>query len=415
MVTIIETQTSLALEASRPNLTSIPVLDFNLTTSPTTKPRFLGQLREALVIIGFFYLKNPPLPTCVKQEFVQKSMALCNQPLEKKMEIAMVNSKHFLGYSGMGLERTAMRMDHREMFDFLTPMPPPKPEDPVWMNVQGPNQWPDENVVPGFRVALENYLAAISNLGNIMKSLVAEALDLAPDALDKFFHDPPRNKVSLLKYPPPPPPSHTTTSVPVQQNSSSSRRLHSSNSNTGDDEEKETFQGVGAHKDGGFLTYLLQATSHPGLEAQSKTGIWVPVPPLPNTLVVNVGRSLEAMTGGVCTATTHRVRLGPNDFVDPRTGRARGPRFSYPVFQTLKLDLTRDDLCSLRLPPAVRALVRDGDRAKSDAEAFFAQYHLMSPGQGIFTARLTSHPDVGRRWYPELLEAALKGQEDFRS
>ena len=233
-----------------------------------------------------------------------------------------------------------------------------------------------------------------------MKRLVAEALDLPPDAMDKFFHDPPRNKVSLLKYPPPPP-----------QTTGAQRGIHG----IFDDEEEDPgsdsrFQGVGPHKDGGFLTYLLQATGHTGLEAQNKSGEWIPIPPIQDTLVVNVGRSLESMTNGVCVATTHRVSLGPQDFVDHQ-GRPLGPRFSYPVFQTLKLDVMHDELCSLQIPDHIRALVKD-EKIKSDAEHFFAQYHLMSPGKGIFTARLTSHPDVGRRWYPELLEAALSGQKE---
>jgi isopenicillin N synthase-like dioxygenase len=135
------TQTETAvLTTTTANFTSIPVLDYDLTKLPTTKPHFLSQLREALVVVGFFYLKNPPVPVEVRKAFVQKSIDLCNLPLEKKMEIDMVNSKHFLGYSRMGLERTARKMDHREMFDFLTPMPPPAPDAPIWMNAQGPNQ-----------------------------------------------------------------------------------------------------------------------------------------------------------------------------------------------------------------------------------------------------------------------------------
>jgi isopenicillin N synthase-like dioxygenase len=227
-----------------------------------------------------------------------------------------------------------------------------------------------------------------------MKMLVAEALDLEATAMDRFFHHPPRNKVSVLKYPVPPP----STSI----------------SNRGEESNSERrFQGVGSHKDGGFLTYLLQATPHTGLEAQNKSGDWIPVPQIEDTLVINVGRSLESMTRGVCTATTHRVSLRHQDFFDQH-GRELGPRYSFPVFQTLKLDLMHEELCSLELPAHITALVQD-QKVKSDAEAFFAQHHLMSPGQGIFTARLTSHPDVGRRWYPELLEAALKGQKEAQA
>ncbi|KAI1279485.1 putative oxidoreductase [Xylaria sp. FL0933] len=392
MISITET---LAVVDTASSFTSIPVIDLSLAESPVTKPSFLSALRYALVVVGFFYVKNSTVPHQVENEFVQKSIDLCNLPLKKKLEIDMINSKHFLGYSQMGLEKTAQKMDCREMFDFLSPMPPPEPNAPLWMNVQGPNQWPDENAVPGFRRALENYLAAIGDLGSKMKTLVAEALDLEPCALDRFFTDPPRNKVSLLKYP-------TPKSLLMSLETSVATR----------GEDQGVFQGVGCHKDGGFLTYLLQATQHGGLEAQNKSGAWIPVPPIPNTLVVNVGRSLESMTGGVCTATTHRVNLKPEYFMD-EAYRSLGPRYSFPVFQTLKLDLTNEELLSLRLPAHISSLVKD-EKVKSDAEAYFAKFHLQGPGKGIFTARLTSHPNVGRRWYPVELEQALKGQKEFK-
>lgn len=97
--------------------TSIPVLDLSLVESPATKPVFLSELRRALVIVGFFYLKNTPVSTEVQRAFVQKSKDLFDLTLEKKLEIDMVNSKHFLGYSQMGCEKTARKTDHREMFD----------------------------------------------------------------------------------------------------------------------------------------------------------------------------------------------------------------------------------------------------------------------------------------------------------
>lgn len=40
-----------------------------------------------------------------------------NLPLEKKLEIEMVNSKHFLGYARLGQEITALKNDYREQFD----------------------------------------------------------------------------------------------------------------------------------------------------------------------------------------------------------------------------------------------------------------------------------------------------------
>ena len=135
-------------------------------------------------------------------------------------------------------------------------------------------------------------------------------MDLHPNAFLKFFDVPQRNKISIVKYPPP----------------------EASATN------KNTFQGVGSHKNGGFLTYLLQATEHARLEAQNKYGDWVPVPSIPHTLVVNVDRSLEYITSGVCTIATHSVNLRSECFTDAN-GRFLGPRFSFPVFQTFNPDI----------------------------------------------------------------------------
>lgn len=72
-------------------------------------------------------------------------------------------------------------------------------------------------------------------------------------------------------------------------------------------------------------SYLLQATDHLGLQAQNSKGEWVDCPQIPGTFglfppsctfssdipntqkVVAMGQGLEAMTDGVCIATTHRV------------------------------------------------------------------------------------------------------------
>lgn len=103
--------------ADTKTFTSIPILDFIQAESAATKPLFLSKLREALVLVGFFYLKNPPVPKYEQKDFVEKAIALCNLPLEKKLEMDMVNSKHFLGYSRVGCEKTARKRDNREIFD----------------------------------------------------------------------------------------------------------------------------------------------------------------------------------------------------------------------------------------------------------------------------------------------------------
>ncbi|OOF94088.1 hypothetical protein ASPCADRAFT_149380 [Aspergillus carbonarius ITEM 5010] len=352
--------------------TSIPILDYSQVSSAHTKGAFLFDLRNALVNVGFFYLVNAPIATGVRDELIDQTFRLFDLPLEKKLEIEMVNSKHFLGYSRLGAETTARQTDYREQFDFATELPAPPPDAPLYRNIRGPNQWPDETAIPGFRHALEAYLAEMSPVAEAFRILIAEALDLPRTALQQFFENPTQQKLKLIRYPPPAAPSEA--------------------------------QGVGAHKDSEFLTFLLQATPHTGLEVQNKAGEWIPAPPMPDSLVVNIGRALEAVTGGVCTATTHRVSLAAGNFVDAQ-GLPLGPRFSIPVFQGMSLDLSAENI-SLDIPAHIRALIKD-DQVRSDAEATFNRMFRGNVGEGTLVHRVMSHQDVGRRWYPELLDWAL--------
>jgi isopenicillin N synthase-like dioxygenase len=69
-------------------------------------------------------------------------------------------------------------------------------------------------------------------------------------------------------------------------------------------------QGVGPHKDSTGLFTFLSQDNVGGLEVLNKGGDWIPVPPVEGSLVVNIQQGFEAITGGVCGATTHRVIVG---------------------------------------------------------------------------------------------------------
>ncbi|KAK6580437.1 hypothetical protein PZA11_007459 [Diplocarpon coronariae] len=356
----------------------IPLLDFALSKDALTKPSFLEELRRAIVNVGFFYIQNTTVSPATEAALIRKGIELLELPLEEKLKIEMANSKHFLGYARLGNEITALKPDYREQFDFATEAPAPGPDEPVWKNLRGPNQWPEESVVPGFRATVESYMSEIDTFSRHLSTLVAEALDLPADAFDQFFETPAHNKLKLVKYPAP----------------------------TSDAES----QGVGSHKDGSFLTFLLQATKHAGLEIQNKNGDWIQAKPIPGTLVINIGRSLQALTGGVCTATTHRVNLSPENFVG-EDGKSLGPRYSFPVFQGVRTDMDKDAI-DLVIPQHIKDLVMD-EKVRTDAEATFDKMFGDSTREAIFISRVTSHQDVGARWYPDILEKALKAQRDF--
>ena len=243
------------------------------------------------------------------------------------------------------------------------------------------SQWLPESTAPGLRQAIESYLKETQTLANQFVTLVAEALDLPPATFNQFFDRAPLSLLRIAAYPPP-----------------------------NDLKSLET-QGVGPHKDGNFLTYLLQGTEHSSLEVQSRSGKWISAPPIPNTLVVNIGRSLETLTQGVCVATTHRVNLRPDQYLGADENASLGTRLSFPFFQMLSLDVSEDSM-KLELPSHVLAM--RGAKAKSDAETFFEKIFSGLAGEAVLINAITSYPEVSARWYPKLMEDALRQQHTGR-
>ena len=96
--------------------TSIPILEYGDAISPTSKPAFLFALRHALVNVGFFYIRNPPIGVKVREQLVQKTSSFFALPTAEKEQVALANSRHFRGYAALGIERTGTKTDGRETF-----------------------------------------------------------------------------------------------------------------------------------------------------------------------------------------------------------------------------------------------------------------------------------------------------------
>ena len=146
---------------------SLPVLDLSQADDPCHKPALLSQLRDALFNIGFLYIKNHGVQEEIISNVVSLLPALFDQPAAAKASLSKLNSPHFLGYSGYAEESTLGEKDLREQFDFATELPavwdPSLRRDSLdekerdfsrlYWRLRGPNQWPSEEIVPGFRRA----------------------------------------------------------------------------------------------------------------------------------------------------------------------------------------------------------------------------------------------------------------------
>ncbi|KAF2628910.1 Clavaminate synthase-like protein [Macroventuria anomochaeta] len=364
------------MAADAETFTELPILPLSRALDPATKPQFLADLRSALLNVGFLYLSETGLP----QELVQDVIRECkgffeNLPQEEKERIEMKNEKSFLGWSRLDNETTALNTDHREQLDLSTPHPVPGPEAPLYHNLLAPNQWPSSQHLPAFRPAYEDYMRRMSEISTLFTSLIAEAIGLPADAFSQFFDEHQQHKLKIVKYPEVDVPDLPAGASEIDRKKWEIKR-----------------QGVGPHKDSMLTSYLLQACNQPGLQAQNAKGQWIDCMPIDGTLVVAIGQGMEALTNGVCASTTHRV-------LSPR--KSEGARYSIPFFQGVSYDAKFE---AMDVPESVLKLRDEARKArKDDVEFTFVKGKWGHLGEATLMNRVKSHPDVGERWYPDLL------------
>ncbi|CAN6675104.1 hypothetical protein TRVA0_088S00210 [Trichomonascus vanleenenianus] len=281
-------------------------------------------------------------------------------PEEEKLKVAMTTNPHFVGYTKLGAEMTAKATDLREQFDFGSALsidpksPDVDPSSPAWRRIRGPSPYLPDEVLPGFRAAIESYLANMEKLTRRLLQLVSECLNLERDTFTQFEGE--MNRLKLVKYP-------------------------------GSDDDK---QGVGPHKDSsGMLTFVYQDTTG-GLEVLNSEGEWIPATPIPGSFVVNIAQGFEALTGGRCCATSHRV-------ISPPSGVTR---YSIPYFHSVRLNLTLNeideqlDFINGKIPEST-----DEKRRNAAAPSEFLDPKYSCFGEAHLRNRIISHRDVAAIWY----------------
>jgi isopenicillin N synthase-like dioxygenase len=332
--------------------TTLPVLDLaRLDAGPQEREAFLAELRDTAYELGFFYVTNHGVDQSLIRDVRQLSRRFFALPEADKLAIEMINSPHFRGYNRKGMERTRGERDWREQVDIGAEREalPSDASLPPWSRLQGPNQWPA--ALPELRDVILRYPAAVIDLAIRMVRTFAAALGQPADVFEQIYTPAPHHLLKIIRYP--------------------------------GREATESDQGVGAHKDGGFVTLLLQDVQA-GLQVDYE-GTWIDAPPIAGTFVINVGEVLELASNGYLRATVHRV-ITPPAGVD---------RLSVPFFFGARLDA---QVPVLTLPPELAAGARGV--TQDPLNPLFREV-----GRNHLKSRLRSHPDVARRHHADLLEA----------
>ena len=338
--------------------TAIPLIDLRrLDATEEQRAVFLTELRAAAHDVGFFYVTGHEVDPRLLSDLMRSAKRFFSLPEADKLDIEIVNSPHFRGYNRVASERTRGQPDWREQIDIGAERPalPCDAGSPVWDRLRGPNQWPA--ALPELRPVIARWEAAAMQVLDRILPALALALGQSADALLPLYGDDPHYLVKLIRYP-----GRDATAAD---------------------------QGVGAHKDAGLITLLLQ-DDQGGLQVETPQG-WIDVPPRPGTFVVNIGELLELASDGYLRATMHRV-------VTPPAGIER---ISAAFFLGARLDAT---VPLFHLPPALAAEARGPERDPSNP--LFREV-----GQNYMKGRMRSHPDVARRHHSDLIGPLPQGSQ----
>jgi isopenicillin N synthase-like dioxygenase len=326
---------------------SLPILDLSDFTSgePERRASFVARLRETAHHVGFFYLRGYGASPAQIDAVLQATRDFFALPDAQKHAVHMAQSPHFRGYTAAGDEITRGARDWREQIDIGAERSlwAQDADAPAWTRLQGPNQWPTG--LPQLKPTLLAWQDTLTEAAGHLLHALALALGQAEDRFDAAFADTPVQHLKVIHYP---------------------GRANG-----------ESRQGVGPHKDSGCLTLLLQDTQ-PRLQVWARddtggapdAGRWIDAPPLPGTLIINLGEVLEILSNGYLRATIHQVVSPPQNM----------DRLSVAFFLSPRLDA---ELPELALPPALAA----------------------HTGRNLLKGRLRSHPEVAERFYADVLGA----------
>ena len=181
------------------------------------------------------------------------------------------------------------------------------PGDPL----REPSPLPPEDRLPGWRDAVATYFRAMERTAGTLMGSLARSLGLSSGYFDDSFRHG-LSTLRLIRYPP-----RGAADLAAVADAGVWVEPHTMDRHL-----------VGApHTDSGFVTLLAQ-DGVAGLQARSRDGHWIDVPPLEGTLVVNFGQVLEQWSAGRIRATEHRV-LGEGV-----------ERYSIPFFYEARADAT---------------------------------------------------------------------------
>lgn len=263
----------------------IPVIDMQRFLSDESVNPELEKLHFACKEWGFFQLINHGVSSSLVEKLKLEMQNFFNLTIEEKKRFAQ-EPGDVEGYGQAFVVSEEQKLDWGDMFYMVT----------LPTHLRKPHLLP--NLPLPFRETLDEYAGELKILAIKVLTQMAKALGMKLEDMTMLFQEG-MQSVRLNYYPPCPQP--------------------------------ELVMGLCPHSDAVGLTVLLQVNEVGGLQVK-KAGAWVPVVPLPNAFIVNVGDILEIVTNGIYKSVEHRAtvnlhneRLSIATFLVPKLDGDMGP------------------------------------------------------------------------------------------
>ncbi|KAM6540541.1 hypothetical protein CsatB_004988 [Cannabis sativa] len=221
----------------------------------------LNKLHLACKDWGFFQLVNHGVNNCLVEKIKEGVEELYKLPIEEKRKKLWRNPGEKEGFGDSGVLSDEQILDWNDEF-FLFTLP---------VALRNPHLFP--NLPLPLSESLKIYSVELAKLAMMLISQMEKILGIKSKEISKLFEDGIQG-MCLHYYPPCPQPDQVS--------------------------------GLAPHSDAAAITILYQLNQVDGFQV-NKDGMWIPVNPLPNAFLVNLGDQLEIITNGIYLSNIHRA------------------------------------------------------------------------------------------------------------
>ncbi|KAK0592597.1 hypothetical protein LWI29_022056 [Acer saccharum] len=241
-----------------PDLCEIPIINFSLLANGDEEEQ--RKLDIACKEWGFFQITDHGVTEKVLHDMKAAEAAFFELPLEEKKKYAM-GENDLQGYGQGYVVSEQQKLEWCDLI-FLVTLPP---------NIRKFKHWPVS--IPGFKEAVETYSTEMQKVAEELLANLSLLMGMEREDL-KSLHGEMKQAMRMNYYP--------LCSRP------------------------ELVLGISPHSDASTITLLIQDDDINGLQIRQKQK-WVPIKPIPNAIVVNIGDALEVWSNGVYKSIEHRA------------------------------------------------------------------------------------------------------------